>query len=203
MKAAIEALRAEGAARLDPVHFRQIEALARRAAGHDADTRRLLDVRLQALLDACAQRVAAARAVAPDAAPPPPAHSALAGLLAHLARHAAPALPAQPLVAGRPAAVTPAPVELKALRWYRSTWARLSVDQRLSQSRAKVPQQAGPLNTQRLLHQALLAMRDASPDYLQHFMQQVDALLWLDQAQIRPGPASAKRAPPAAAPRRR
>jgi Protein of unknown function (DUF2894) len=200
MKAAIEALRAQGAARLDPVRFRQIEAMARRAAGHDADTQGLLAARLQPLLAACAQRVAAAGTPEAAAVAPKPAPSALADLLAHLARHAAPPLPPVPGSAGADA---PAPVELKALRLYRSTWSRLSVDQRLTQSRAKVPEQAGPLNTQRLLHQALLVMRDASPDYLQRFMQQVEALLWLDQAQVRSGPGSDKRVPPAAAPRRR
>ena len=202
MKDAISALRAQGAARLDPVHFRQIEAMARRAAGHDAHTRRRLDDKLQTLLDACAQRVEVARAAAAEALAAKPAPSALADLLAHLSQHAAPPLPV-----GSAASDKPAPVELKALRYYRSTWSRLSVDQRLTQSRAKVPEQAGPLNTQRLLHQALLLMRDASPDYLQRFMQQVEALLWLERAQVqglvRPGPASDKRSPPAAAPRRR
>jgi Protein of unknown function (DUF2894) len=199
MKDAIEALRAQGAPRWDPVHFRQIEALARRAAAQDAETRRLLDGKLQQLVDACVQRVDAAR-LAAGAAAPAPAPSPLAGLLAHLAQHAAPPLPSSP---GGHAPLGPAAVELKALHHYRSTWSRLRVDQRLHQSRARVPDQAGPLNTQRLLHQALLVMRDVSPDYLQRFMQQVDALLWLDQAQVRPAAAGDKRAPPGAPARRR
>ncbi|EHR72371.1 Protein of unknown function (DUF2894) [Burkholderiales bacterium JOSHI_001] len=197
MKAAIEALRAQGAARLDPVHFRQIEAMARRAEGHDGHTRRLVEDRLQRLVEACAHRLDAAR-VAGSAAAPAPGPSPLAELLAHLAQHAAPPLPA---ASGGAASHSPAPVELKALRYYRSTWSRLSVDQRLTQSRSKVPEQAGPLNTQRLLHQALLVMREASPDYLHRFMQQVDALLWLDQASL--GPATEKRTSAPAAPRRR
>jgi hypothetical protein len=83
---------------------------------------------------------------------------------------------------GGRAAGTPARAELKAVRNYRSTWARLKVDHRMAQLRAQVPDQAGPLNTQKLLHEALAVMRDASPQYLQAFMAQVDALLWLDQA---------------------
>ena len=57
------------------------------------------------------------------------------------------------------------------------------MDQRLTQALAQVPDNAGPLNTQRLLNQALQLMRDASPQYLQQFMAHVEALLWLDQAQ--------------------
>ena len=75
-------------------------------------------------------------------------------------------------------------VELKAVRNYRSTWSRLKVDQRMAQLQAKVPGNAGPLNTHKLLHEALTLMRDASPQYLQQFMAQVDALLWLDQAGV-------------------
>jgi hypothetical protein len=55
------------------------------------------------------------------------------------------------------------------------------MEQRLTQTLAKVPDNAGPLNTQRLLHQALTVMRGASPLYLQHFMSHVEALLALEQ----------------------
>ncbi|PKO55269.1 MAG: hypothetical protein CVU28_06990, partial [Betaproteobacteria bacterium HGW-Betaproteobacteria-21] len=43
---AIGGLRARGAARFDPVHFRFIESLARRAAAHGGAARRELDRRL-------------------------------------------------------------------------------------------------------------------------------------------------------------
>ena len=78
----------------------------------------------------------------------------------------------------KPPAAAP---ELKAISQYRSTWSRLSAEQRLHQALAQVPINAGPLNTQRLLHQALAAMRDASPHYLHRFMVQVETLLWLEQ----------------------
>ena len=61
--------------------------------------------------------------------------------------------------------------------------------QRLTQTLAKVPDNAGPLNTQRLMHQALSLMGDASPAYLQHFMAHVDALLTLEQLGPQPTPA--------------
>ena len=69
------------------------------------------------------------------------------------------------------------------LGYLRTTWARLSADRRLTQSLAKVPENAGPLNSQHLVHRSLTLMRELSPEYLHHFMAHVDALLWLDQAQ--------------------
>lgn len=62
----------------------------------------------------------------------------------------------------------------------RNTWSRLSADKRLTQSLAKVPDKAGPLNSHQLVHRALSAMRDASPDYFHHFVSYVDALMGLD-----------------------
>ena len=47
---------------------------------------------------------------------------------------------------------------------------------------AKVPENAGPLNSQHLVHRSLTLMRDLSPEYLNRFMSYVDALSWLDQA---------------------
>lgn len=184
---AIAALRARGAPRLDPVRLRHIEALARRAAAHHGPTRRLLDDKLARLLAACSAQVDAAQRAA--AAPPAraPSGTALAELLAHMAHMAqaqqAPNTPQTPHVSPMPHTPhTPGMVELKAIRNYRSTWARLKLDQRLHQLLAQVPGNAGPLHTQRLLHEALTAMRAASPQYLQHLMAQVDALLWLERA---------------------
>lgn len=68
------------------------------------------------------------------------------------------------------------------LGYLRTTWSRLSADRRLTQSLAKVPENAGPLNSQHLVHRSLTLMRELSPEYLHHFMAHVDALLWLDQA---------------------
>ncbi len=72
-------------------------------------------------------------------------------------------------------------MELKAIRNYRGTWSRLRAERRLHQALALVPHNAGPLNTQRLLHQALQLMQQASPGYLLHFMAYVESLLALDQ----------------------
>jgi hypothetical protein len=178
--AALAALRERGRDRADPVRFRFIEAMARRADAHGGDARRMLDERIAQLLaaygDALTDRPEAAAASASASAPQQasPVRGALAELVEHIARHA-PA-PAAGLPSG---GTTP---ELKAVTYYRSTWSKLSAERRLTQSLAKVPDNAGPLNSHHLVHRALILMRDLSPEYLNRFMSYVDALLWIDQA---------------------
>ena len=137
----------------------------------------MLDERLHTLQAAAAQSSGLA-STAPVSAPPP--HSALAMLTALLDPLTPPAAQA-----GSPGAPGHGPLpprrELKALRDYRGTWSRLSVEQRINQALASVPPNAGPLNTQRLVHQTLSALRDASPAYLHRLVSQVEALLWLER----------------------
>lgn len=162
--ARLAAWRDRGAADVDPVQWCFIEALARRTATAQAPARTLLLARLEQLLAAHVQRLGA---TVPTAAPVP-GPGPLAALLGHIAAHA------EPGAAG-------ALPELKSLRRFRRTWARLSAEQRLAQSHARLPDNAGPLHSQRLVHRALNAMRQLSPAYLEHFIAHVDALLWLDQ----------------------
>ena len=68
------------------------------------------------------------------------------------------------------------------MRHFRQAWKRLNAEQRLAQSRAALPQNAGPLNSQHLLHKALQQMRQLSPAYFERFVAQVDGLMWLEQA---------------------
>ena len=206
-------LQAQGLHLSDPVRWRFYEALARRAAAHGGETRRLLDARLASLLARHAERLASPRpgveCAGPDAtaagAPPGSAESAqplppvapgpLADLLLHIQRQAvddgAGVTTEAPL--GCVPTATP-PTELKALSQFRHTWSRLSVDQQLNRSLAKLPDNAGPLNSHRLVLRALKLMNEVSPDHLQRYMSYVDALLWLDQANpvpsAAPGPAS-------------
>lgn len=170
----LEALRAQGAQGFDAVRFRHIEALQRRAARHQGEARRLMDARLGRLLADCRQAVAQAVSLAPNVGKSVPVRSPLADLLRDLS------VPLGP--ADKTTQHAPAPAELKTVRYFRSTWSRLRVDQQMTQALAGVPEQAGPLNTPRLLHQALTLMRRASPEYTQRFMAQVEALLWLEQA---------------------
>jgi hypothetical protein len=207
--AAIAALRDRGAHRADPVRFRFIEALARRAEGQPAAVRRLLDAKLGRALDDYLARYPDGQGNdTPHRAPqlrPAPAAGPLAELVQALAR-----TPAVPAAAGAPR-TSPAPgsdprhhasrgqpttaatPELQALDYFRHTWARLAVHRSLNQSRAKTPKNAGPLNSHRLVLRGLEVMREVSPAYLNRFVTYVDALLVLD------GMGAATPAPPPAA----
>ena len=182
--AALDAWRERCDARIDPVRFRFIEAMARRAAGHRGEVRRLLDDRLRELLAAYGKEIEECRStqVLPAAAmQDSPAVGPLAQLIEDIARHASAdglETAASDGVDGLPAA----PGELKTLSYFRRTWSRLSADRRLTQSLAAVPENAGPLNSHQLVHRALTLMRELSPEYLHRFMSHVDALLWLDRA---------------------
>ena len=176
--AMLDAWRQSGHHRFDPVRFRFIEALARRAEDRGGDVRRVLDDKLAKLLASYGEAL--------EGAPPAPAEQEmpagrgpLAELVADIERHASMhevSTPASDLVPG-----LPSPQELKALAYFRSTWSRLSAEQRLTQSLEKVPENAGPLNSHHLVHRALTLMQDLSPGYLHRFMSYVDALFWLDQ----------------------
>lgn len=169
----IEAWRERGDHRLDPVRFRFIEVLAGRAAAHGGEARRILDDKLARLLAAYGEDLERARSADGGIAGQQQQQGqaprgALAELVDHIGRHAS-------------GADGPAP-ELKALAHFRSTWSRLSADRRLTQSLAKVPENAGPLNSHHLVHRSLTLMRELSPEYLSRFMSYVDTLLWIDTA---------------------
>jgi hypothetical protein len=184
--ALIEAWRARGDDRFDPVRFHFVEALVRRTADHRGGARRVLDAKVERVLSSYSEDLA--RAGCAPAAEDPPATQAgaatpgpLAGLVDHIARHA----PFSPTVPSAP--------ELKTLSLFRSTWTRLSADRRLTQSLAKVPENAGPLNSHHLVHRSLSLMRELSPEYLNRFVSYVDTLLWIDQAKSGGPPATAPR----------
>ncbi|KVC84485.1 hypothetical protein WI82_24770 [Burkholderia ubonensis] len=163
----LDAWRASGADRLDPVRFHRIDALERRAAGHDGDARRLLDARLDRLLAGYAGDVErAGDANEPDdVAQARPASGALAGLVTHIARDAQ---------ADR-AGIDPALIE-----YFRETWSKVRTEKQYRQALDQVPRNAGPLNSSSLVHRSLSLMRDLSPGYLQQFLSYVDALAWLE-----------------------
>jgi len=172
--ARIAAWRDSGDHRFDPVRFHFIEALAGRSAAHDGEARRLLDDRVARLVADYGAALPAAQAADGDAAPPtaklPAGRGPLALLVEQVARQAT------------SAGDGPAAGELKTLGYFRGTWAKLSAERRLTQSLAKMPENAGPLNSHHLVHRSLTLMRDLSPEYLNRFMAYVDTLLWLEQA---------------------
>lgn len=198
-RAQLDAWRDSDAAGVDPVRFRLIEALARRAAGHGGTARQMLDARLAALVDSYREAVAqdnarreaaaatvedaAAKATAPATAP---ATGTLAGLVNYIKAHTrAAGIACAP---GAPAPRTDAPVralraepEPELVDYFRDTWSRVSVTRQLRQSQAQLPGNAGPLNSDHLVHRALTLMHELSPGYLEQFFSYVEAMGWLEQ----------------------
>ncbi|MBF5013964.1 DUF2894 domain-containing protein [Burkholderia pseudomultivorans] len=168
----LDAWREQHADRLDPARFRRIDALERRAAAFDGDARRLLDARLATLLDDYAQIVARADDASAaretpmaDAAPRAPTRGALAALAERLARDGQ---------ADR-RGIDPALID-----YFRATWSKVRTEKQYRQSLDQVPRNAGPLNSNSLVHRSLSVMRELSPAYLQQFLSYVDALAWLE-----------------------
>jgi hypothetical protein len=118
----------------------------------------------------------------------PQPHAPLAELTRHIAQQAKEnGDGSAPGVGGDGGEGGPGP-ELKALRKFRNTWSKLSVDKQVTQAIEQAPENAGPINSHMLVLRSLALMRDISPDYLSRFMSYAETLLWLDQAdpQVRP-----------------
>lgn len=223
--ALLASLRGAGASRFDPVRWHYIEALARRAGTQHGSARRLLDAKLAQALAALQERFAraqceAAETVARSAQQYPHAAGDLQRLLAcgdwkgvqrlvatlqtgaqgaalgtlvrALEQHVAP----QP--GARIDGNTAPRAELKAVRNFRNTWARLSVDRQVAQALQQAPKNAGPINSHMLALRSLALMRDISPDYLNRFMAYAETLLCLDPGE-KEKPAGPKKTPAAKA----
>ncbi|PYE22248.1 hypothetical protein C7410_111181 [Paraburkholderia silvatlantica] len=189
-RALLDAWRARGADRLDPLRFHFIEALERRAAAHAGEARRLIDARLAQLLDAFAGDLAREASKITHGLGGDKPGSELGRLVDSLAR----AQPSQPATCVRH---EPDP---ELVEYFRQTWSRVRAEKQLRQSLDQVPRNAGPLNSSSLVHRALSLMREVSPGYLQQFLAYADALSWLEQLNASVGVAApVKEAPRAAA----
>ena len=164
----LDAWRAQGADRVDPVRFALIESLARRAGAHEGLARRLLDERLSGLVEDYARDVAASAPVDASGTRDPAAAGALATLLARMPHRAMDGAPYP---------------ELPLLQQFRTLWAGLRTESQLRQSLEPVAGDAGPLNSAVLVHRSLNLMRTLSPGYLQHFIAYADTLSSLEQLQ--------------------
>ncbi|MFD1560369.1 DUF2894 domain-containing protein [Paraburkholderia silviterrae] len=175
-RATLDAWRAQGADRLDPVRFALIDALDKRAGAHAGAARRVLDARIDALLAAYASGVERATSNVQTQAESASqqnasAHGSLAAQIGnadHLARRGPPE---------------------ELLDYFREVWSKLSADQQVQQSLDQVPKNAGPLNSSSLVHRALLLMRELSPGYLRQFLAYADALSWLEDLNAVTAPA--------------
>ena len=73
--------------------------------------------------------------------------------------------------------------ELRSAQRFRETWERIGAEVQVQQARERAPQNAGPLNPQRLMLETLARMGELSPHYLRRFLAHTETLLWLEQAQ--------------------
>jgi len=201
----LQALAERDAGRADPVRFRFLQAMARRAEGYDGEARRVLDAKMGALLDAYEQALqergtgqagesrshpesCTPQETSRDASRDPEMPSAsdanvsgqgpLATLLASLSERHAGREDARIAAGLAPRADYP---ELGMLDAAQATWLRLSTDRQLRDSEKRIPDNAGPLNSSQLVHRALMLMKELSPEYLRQFLSYVNALAWMEQ----------------------
>ena len=172
VEAALTTWRAQTAPTLPATQVFFIEALARRAAQHEGETRQHLNQKLLQALSTISLH-------SPDAAAPsttteaaPPSNTAINALTTLRQQ-----LEAQATTPARTAWRTQNDTSLRA------TWSALHAQQRVTHALASKPPQAGPLNSEQLVHRALLLMREVSPAYLRHMVATVDVLCWGEQLQ--------------------
>jgi hypothetical protein len=184
--AVIDALRSAGADQLDPVHLHYLEALARRANTQSSSVKRILDAKLTHALAVFNERLEHANGDGKAGISPSDGCTPLSDLARYIAQQTP-----KPLDAGTVGRVG-APFELKAIRQFRNTWSKLSVDKQVAQALDQAPKNAGPINSHMLVLRSLALMRDTSPDYLNRFMSYVDTLLCLDQGDAKSKPVPKK-----------
>lgn len=176
----LESLRAEGAQRHDPVRFHYLEVLAARLPAQPPAVQKVLAGRLQAAV--------ADYAVRARTAPRPPKVAVVATVpsspLAQLHRDlsARAQSDADNLLAGGSATVS----DMKSVRRFSEVWSKIAAERQVAHAFMRGPENAGPLNAHRLMLRSLALMQSLSPDYLRHFVSQMDSLLWLDQANAKP-----------------
>lgn len=204
----IESLRVAGADQFDPVRLHYLKVLEIRAKGHRNPVKRLLEARLaQALAFFKAQFEQAQGDCRDVVAQTVPHYPKAAGDLQRLLTDGDFKAVRRLIVTLKSTGnrvtlgdltrslVRPSPnkvdvhggsaiglrTELQTTQYFRETWSKLSVGKRVTHALDQAPQNAGPLNSHRLVLRSLATMREISPDYLSRFTSYVDTLLALDQ----------------------
>ena len=174
--ARLDAWRAAGTDRVDPVGFHRLDALARRCASADASMQALLQPRIDALAEAHAAAIARKAAASPSASD---MARPLAVLVAECEARRGNGIDVD---AGHLEAAAPAiqRAELPALQPARQLWKAVRTESQLRQSLQKPHEDTGPLNSAQLVNRMLLRMGEASPGYLEHFIGYVDVLSELE-----------------------
>jgi hypothetical protein len=183
----LESLRAQGAHLHDPARFHYLEVLSRRLQAQPATVQQVLARRLGAAVSDYAVRAASAPVRSAVAKAMPPARSALAELNNELKTRDQ--SDAQGMLLGDSANLS----DMKSVRQFSEVWSKISADQQVVQALHRAPENAGPLNSQKLMLRSLELMRTLSPDYLRRFLSHMDSLLWLEGVNTKPARSVARK----------
>lgn len=165
----------------DPVRWHYLEVLAQRLSSAPAALQGRLAQGLQQALDTLNLQSTAPNAPFAPQSYPNAGLQALTQLNQHLHQLAGTTPPPRRTSTGTPAPASTRP-RMRSLQGFQATWARVHADQQLHQALDRAPDQAGPLNSHKLMLRSLALLRDLSPDYTRRLMAQWDDLLWLEQA---------------------
>lgn len=177
----LDGWRDAGADRVDPLRFHQLEALAKRVPALHGDVREAVETRLATLAAAYETAVrASASDVRQDVQP---VASPLAELTERLIARVEPQIEIAVDAPAQAAQVVaqPKPQKPAMLDEVREVWSAVRLRSQLRQSLEPSQEEAGPLNSERLVQRMLMHMRDVSPGYLRHFMAYADVLSGLQQ----------------------
>jgi len=173
-RATLDAWREAGADRIEPLRFAALDALERRIAKlsspAEGELRRLLDARLAGLMTSYAEDLERKR----DEVESQGAQTAQAAQTNNA--NARPGTSLAALSASLNGRADRADTLADTLQYFHATWSKLSAGRQLRQSLEQVPGNAGPLNSNRLVHRALSLMNELSPGYLQQFLSYVETL---------------------------
>lgn len=188
----LASLREAGAHQHDPVRFHYLEVLERRLAVQPEKVAQQLSQRLRLAVQQYAEGWAlassadnVAQAATPSLSTLPRAHAApLTSLNHHIRQRSEWAFePEHEQSVSVPPGhlMTTDRGSLRSFQRFGEIWGKVEAEQKLAKALDGGPENAGPLNSHRLMLRALHLMRGLSTDYLGCFLTQMDTLLWLDQ----------------------
>ncbi len=186
----LDALRSAGAQRIDPVQLHYLQTLAQRWEQAHGAVRDALELKLRVALadyDAKVQQ-----APVQSALPASSTTSPRAGLAAFIELNRYIRKKTQATTAEDASGDGRSASEMKSVHQFKQAWSKISTEEKVTQALTQGPENAGPLNSHRLVLRTLALMRDLSPSYLQRFMSHIDTLLWLDKVNLKPTPAQSK-----------
>ena len=183
----LDLLRAQGANQYDPARFHYLEVLSRRLQTQPAAVHHVLARSLKAAIVDYAERATLASAAVVAEGWLPSKDSPLAQLNREL--KARTQTDADGVLLSDSASIS----DMKSVRQFSEVWSKISADQQVVQALHRGPENAGPLNSHKLMLRSLSLMRTLSPDYLRRFMSQMDSLLWLEAVNAKPVRAPAAR----------